>query len=333
MSDCKNCGKIGAAFSCGNQCWSVVYCNDECARQDFETHKSICVVITDPKKPYFKTRGLYKNSLQKIEWAYKNDILAWFAVQHYLAYSYINAPLFKVNGDWSKFNNDFNGMNSANPTLPRNKFTIFFYHALQWQRKTNRYIGNYGPIDTEAQLLRAFPKLQRFFQMSNADFMYEFVTRFQNLIQSVPPSRSVTHTFRGYVAINIPNTLSVDISALRIGQEITTWAFMSVALDPMIAARYVRAGCCYLHLTIPPGFRFMQLSGYDKDDNFEDVNLSTMQQTECVLPAGTIVRIDRIYAPSQRYALSFEGKYSTVITKSADVTVIGVAPIKGIKRR
>lgn len=332
MADCNNCGKIGAAFACGNECWSVAYCNDECATHDFKKHKHVCAIIMDPKKPLFLRRGLYKSSLQQIEWAYKNDILAWFGVQHYLAYSHINAPLFKVNGDWSKFNNDFNGMKTPSPGLPRTKFYVFFYHALQWQRKTNRFIENNQYIETEADLLRAFPKLQKYFKMSNSRFMFEFVVHFQNLIQSVPPSRFPTNAFRGYTAINIPNTLSVDIGSLKIGQEITTWAFMSVALDATIAARYAQSGCCFLRLTIPPGFRFMQLSGYNNDSNFENVNLSTLQQTEAVLPAGTIVRIDKIYYPSTIPAVSFSGQNFSVNTKSADVTVIGVARKKGMKK-
>lgn len=349
---CDYCRIQTATAHCGGLCGTALYCGLECASKDYESgHKDECAraigkIIIDPSRSAFlENRGFYKASVQRMKNLYNNDIFGWFVFQIYMHSPFINSILFNSNGDWTKFNNRFDDIYKTHARISRrlsknnlyDKFNTFFADMLYtWQvesRKARLGASKGKIITTQSQLLDAYPGLKPYFRLSNARFTYEFATKMQRIINSIPKTLNQVTVWRGYSVLNIPNTLTVDVDALRVGQRITTWGFMSVAIDSKISAGFLKEKtggqptCCLLRILVPKNNRVFLISGAENDQNFAESALVTHGQTEIILPAGTIVQItgkqnpvvvERSYHPGQ----------PLIYTKWVDAIVVGQAPIR-----
>jgi hypothetical protein len=351
---CGNCNTTPAQFACGNLCGSTFYCGKECAEAHYVLggHKEQCPIniskiIVDLDRADFEKRGFYTASVRQMKRLYKKDIFGWFAFQIFMHSPFINSILFSVNGDWTTFNNKFNDIFQSharvkrriNPAKPYDKFDTFFADTLdQWQtqrRKVRLDAAKGSVISTEAQLLAAYPGLRPYFKMSNARFTFEFAKHIQTAITSIPKTKQPTYVWRGYSVLNIPGTLTIDIDSLKIGQQFTTWGFMSVAIDSRISAAFLKPRndgyptCCMLRVLVPPNNHLFLISGESDDQNYDENTLVTHGQTEILLPAGTVVQVTSINTP-QPLAAAYNKKnpMPPVYTKWADVMVVGQKPIK-----
>jgi len=328
---CDFCKVKPATSHCGGLCGTVMYCGQQCASKHFneghqiECPEAISKIIVE-LRPKFEKTMFYKASVQKMKSLYDKDIFAWFAFQTYLTNRFINTILFAVKGDWSKFDNSF-GKNVRDD--PDAKFNLFYQRVLErWQSVRDVRLGAARvQILSRKHLLIAYPQLRQYFSMSNARFTYEFATVMQQTILSMPPLEASITVWRGYTPLNLPGTLAMDLRTFRVGQKITTWGFMSVAINKSIAERYVgmqHPTCCFLRILIPKDAKFFLISGGKNDVNYEAYSLAIKEQTEILLPAGTILKITEIH--KTKIAIQPLGNKSSTLW--ADAMVVGMANIK-----
>lgn len=286
----------------------------------------------------------YKASIAKMRDLLYHDPLAWWGFQIYQQNSYFNTILFRVKADWTKFNNRFDDVGYQwdeiskflTPANPYGKFATFFASTLfstwRWQESASQrgfaFPGGVKRINSPNELIQTFPQLVPYFKMSNARFTWEILYKMQQTILSMPRIRSEVYVWRGYAPLNLPNTLTLDISRLKVKQRITTWAFLSVAIDPVISALFVHPtpstlNCCMLRITIPPGHPVFLLSGNKAHPEYQKYSLVLRDATEILLPAGVIVEITKKSRP--RRFKNQDG--SEFISKMADAKVVGYANI------
>lgn len=216
----------------------------------------------------------------------------------------------KVNGDFTKFDERFMGIAAEKARTaealkydsdPYSIYGTFFATAL-WQAVE---IGRplIGPktgqiVTTKQALLAEFPQMRRPLSMkSKAAFTRLYIKTLEKLIYKIPRSpaggRGV-RGFRGYTPLGLMNTLTVRPSQMRVGQEITNWGFMSVSLDFRVSTLFVgkntRPACCFLDVTIPPGFSTFLISSDSSDRDFPD-DLTPWKQMEILLPVGCVFRV------------------------------------------
>jgi len=345
---CDYCHENPAINHCGGKCGATMYCSQECAIQHFDKgHRFECpeeiskIIVDMNPRPDFEKRGFYKASVKKMKQLYADDIFGWFAIQIYMHSPFINKLLFANNGDWSKFNNRFDDIYMSHarikrrfdPRKPYDKFNTFFADMLfMWQREyrivalgaaRGKFIMN------EKDLLTAYPKLKPYFKMTNARFAYQFALHIQMAITSIPKTVSNLYTWRGYTVLNIPNTLTVDIDSLYIGQQIVTWGFISVSVTPEVSAGFLKPQiyqgvptCCLLRVLIPRNNNVFLISGATKDTNYSSTALVTHGQAEILLPAGTILQVTSKNPPT--YATR-DFSTTKIYTKWADVMVVGIS--------
>ena len=333
---CDFCKVNTATSHCGGLCGTVMYCSQKCATAHFydghnkECPEAISKIIVEVR-PKFEQRMFYKESVKKMKNLYTEDILAWFAFQIYLTGPFINTLMFAVKGNWSKFDNSFG--RSVRDT-PLAKFDFFFARMLTvWQveRRNARLGASTKKILTLQQLLMTYPQLDKYFKMSNSRFTYMFVTHMQKAILSMPPTKLPLTAWRGYTPLNIPGTLTMDLRTVRVGHKVTTWGFMSVAINKSIASNYVGSGsafspaCCFLRVLIPKNTQFFMISGEKNDLNYEAYSIAIKEQTEIILPAGTILKITAIHPTN---TIITRPPRPPVNTMWADAIVVGRARIK-----
>ena len=345
---CDLCKTKPALSHCGGLCGIAMYCSQECATQHFnEGHRIECPekiskIIVEMGGSSFERRGFYKASIKKMKDLYKNDIFGWFAIQIYMHSPFINKLLFATNGDWSKFNNRFDDIYKSharikrrtNPANPYDKFNTFFADTLHmWQFEFRKVIlGDAGGkyIRTQKDLLSAYPKLKPYFKMSNARFAYQFALHIQKAITSIPKSVTPLYAYRGYTVLNIPNTLTIDVDSMYIGQRIVTWGFTSISVTSEVSAGFLKQQvyvnqptCCLLRVLIPANHNIFLISGTTKDRKYSSTALVTHGQAEILLPAGTILQVTHKQQP-----MSVMRDFSTIpiYTKWADVMVVGISP-------
>lgn len=260
----------------------------------------------------YKKRRFYLASVALMKRLRKDDFFAWMCVQSYKTSPIINAILFKVNGNFTKFDETFMGVGAekarAAAALKREKdpysiFGTFFATALAQAVEIGRpLIGPRSgrPITTKKALMEQFPQMRRPLTMrSKAAFTRLYIQTLERLIYSIPrtPKRSEgksVHGFRGYTPIGLANTLTLRPSEMRVGQEITNWGFMSVSLDYRVSTLFVgkktNPGCCFLDVRIPSRFSALLISSDSSDRKFP-ADLTPWRQLEVLLPVGCVFRV------------------------------------------
>lgn len=185
----------------------------------------------------------------------------------------------------------------------RDKYSIygtFFATALRQAVEIGRpLIGpkSRQPVTTKKALLQEFPQMRAPLKMkSKAAFTRLYIKTLEKLIFRIPrtPKGRNIRGFRGYTPIGLPNTLTLRPSQMRIGQEITNWGFMSVSLDYRVSTLFVgrktQPACCFLDVTIPPGFSAFLISSDSSDRDFPN-DLTPWKQLEILLPVGCVFRV------------------------------------------
>jgi hypothetical protein len=286
--------------------------------------------LEDPVE--YRKRGYYKASKNTIENFRQNNIFSWLCLQSYMTTPVINAILFKLNGDWTKFDDTFGNViethlrvaRYADKNDPYNIFNTFFKAMLIESANVGKFLYDRSGIyliETEEDLISNYPEMKAFLSMDNESFTLAYIAAIQNAIMSVPKLSNPVFSFRGYTPLGIPNTLTLTIDDLEIGQEITTWGFMSVSLSPNVSATFLKAEqkCCLLKVVIPENmYAFLIQSGMD-DKEFPR-NLAPFEgEEEILLPAGTIVRVIKKTGIKEFSTM----KNEIVETNTARVEVIG----------
>jgi len=244
----------------------------------------------------------------------------------------INAILFPLNGDWTKFDEEFSNViqthlrvkKYSDPADPYNIFNTFFKAMLIESAKVGKFFhdrtGKFK-IMTEDEMILYYPEMEPFLTMDNAYFTLTYVSAIQNAILSVPKLINPVYSFRGYSPLGIPGTLTLDIDEFKIGEEITTWGFMSVSLISKVSASFLKAElrCCMLKVVIPESMYAFMIQSDVNDKQFPR-NLAPFEgEQEILLPAGTIVRFVKNKGLKKFLTMSNE----TIEVKTAVVEVVG----------
>lgn len=174
--NCSYCTKDTPRVVCAD-CKSASYCDVVCAQLHWDTeHADQCSMSIGPwmipapaRDPSYRQRGFYQSSVAKLEWMRKHDVFTWLCFQSYKTGPLINFILFKVNGDFSRLDNRFNGVYESHYYRSRNGpsspgFDVFFSFTLQHAAEKGVPLLNpqtRQPILTEQQLIRAFPSVAK----------------------------------------------------------------------------------------------------------------------------------------------------------------------------
>ena len=279
-------------------------------------------------------RGFYKASRAVIQSARKSNIFAWLCLQSYMTSPLINSILFKVNGDWTAFDQKFGDvikthkrvMKYADSRDPYNIFNTFFKAMFVESAEVGKFLydpsGRHKVVD-EKTLRQYYPEVEAWLDMKDkAEFALGYALAIENIILTVPRLINSVETFRGYTPLGIPDTLTLDIDDLKHGQKITTWGFMSVSLSSEIATDFLDAGqgCCMLKVIIPSNMVAFLIQSHSRDKKFP-MNLSPFHgEEEILLPAGTVIQVTK--KKGSRAYKNGEGKIVT--TKTARVTVVSL---------
>jgi hypothetical protein len=281
-------------------------------------------------------RGFYKASRTALENAKQNAMFTWLCLQSYMTSPLINSILFRVNGDWTAFDQRFGNVietharvaKYADPDDPYNIFNTFFKAMLLESAQVKKYLydrsGRHKILD-EASLRKYYPEVIPFLDMRDkAVFTLSYVAAIQNIIMSIPRLINTVDTFRGYVPLGIPDTLTLNVDDLRVGQKIVTWGFMSVSLNSQIAADFIdkrsKGSCCMLRVVIPSNEIAFLIQSASGDRRFPR-NLAPFHgEEEILLPAGTVVKV-----LSLKGYKSYKNSQSELVTvKTAKVVIVGV---------
>lgn len=281
----------------------------------------------------FKSRGFYKASKAKLAQLRKQDMWTWLCIQSYVTMSLVNPILHQVKGDWSKFDQTFFGIPRTVKHIknPLDIFSVWFEPALVQGARIGRPLKDPAGktvITTKEQLFRYYPMLRAKIDMADkAAFMRAYVNAIQRALVGGPKLTVPITSYRGYTPINLPNTLTLDIDRLHVGQVITNWSFMSVSLNSATSASFVRPGssCCMLVVIVPKDFPAFMVTSHRGDTSFP-VGIVPFEQSEVLLPAGVQVRVEKKYPT---VTMPKEGPpKGTITVRMAQVRVIGMAKIK-----
>jgi 8-oxo-dGTP pyrophosphatase MutT (NUDIX family) len=285
----------------------------------------------------FHKRGFYLYSKKRLAYLRSHDIFTWLCLQSYMTSSLINPILFRVNGDWrlTSFDNQFSNIAAGIKLTPNsggNPYDAFdvFFAPMLYQAK---YIGlplrsakrGGAPITTRQEFFTEFPSLYDWIvKPSPREFTRSYIQAIQRTILSVPPLRSpIGRSYRGYKPLNADNSLVMDITKMRVGQEFINWGFMSMSLDSSISAAFSGAAsggtCCMLEITIPAGVSVFMISSDAKDITFAE-RLTPYTQLEILMPAGTVLKITRL--PQQPRAFKNYLNGNTVMSRVAEAIIL-----------
>jgi len=354
MDHCSYCLTPDAEWSC--QCDMVYYCNTKCQEKDFEFHREYCSPIETesfdtigkivlPNQPpakdiSFRKRGFYKASVAKMRGLFRKDIFTWMCLMSFKTSPLINNILFQVKGDLTKLDQKYNGVVTGKPKTatmlkgerdPYSIFATFFKLALTQAVMLGRPLKNpkTGSVITKKrQLFEAFPSLRRPLTMRDkAAFVRLYVKALQNVIYSIPKLRVPLQTWRGYKPLNIPDSMSLDVRSMRVGQEITNWAFMSVSLDSRVSTLFMNpdAVCCMVTIMIPAGFSAFLISGDSGDPNFPK-DITPWYQMEVLLPVGCVFRVAKLYPTAPLFDTT--NRNEMVYSYMATLVLSGIRRIK-----
>lgn len=279
-------------------------------------------------------RGFYIASRKAIKAAKENSMFTWLCLQSYMTSPLINSILFAVNGDWTRFDQRFGDVikthkrvqKYANPKEPYNTFNTFFKAMLLESAQVGKYLydrSNRHKVLDEQALRTYYPEVVPFLDMQDkAAFTLAYVSALQNVIFSIPRLINGVDSFRGYAPLGIPDTLTLDVEDLRVGQQITTWGFMSVSLSAQIAADFAdqSAKCCLLSVIIPSNQIAFLIQSSSSDLRFPRSLAPFHGEEEILLPAGTVVRVRKI--KGERAFKTTKGKIVTL--KTAKVEVVNI---------
>jgi len=255
----------------------------------------------------FRNRGFYRYSKRKLAHLRATDRFTWFCLQSYTTTSTVNPVMYRVENNWQSgaFDDRFFGVGrNIRPTPngggnPYDAFDVFFAPMLYQANGIGRALrapSTGAPILTRGDFFAHFPEVRPLIEgVRPGEFVRHYIIAIQRAILSVPPLKTpIDPSFRGYKPLNVPNSLALDIDRMHVGQEITSWSFMSISLDSRVSVEFsgatTAAQCCMLELKIPAGVCAFMISSDPTDTNFAE-RLTPYTQLEILLPAGTIVRI------------------------------------------
>lgn len=253
----------------------------------------------------FRRRGFYKQSKLLLETLRETDMFNWLCLQSYMTTPVINSLLFRVNGDWTKFDQTFGDVINthyrvkkySDPKDPYNIYNTFFKAMIVESAKVNKFLLDStggGVIESKEDLLRHYPDVKTFIEMEDkAKFTLEYALAIQSAILSIPKLINPIQSYRGYTPLNIPDTLTLDVENLEVGQEITNWGFMSVSLDSRVSAAFLKPAlkCCMLKIKIPANMPAFLIQSDPSDPVFPESLAPFEGEQEILMPAGTVVRI------------------------------------------
>ena len=286
----------------------------------------------------FRTRGFYTESIKLMKRYLATDMFTWMCFQSFKTSPVINAMLFKVNGDLTKLDDKFGDVIKTKARVAAaskggNQYSIFntfFATCLQEAYAVGRPLldpRTHAPIFDERTLVQAYPQIAPMLRMRNSAFTRLYVMTINNAINSIPKLVKPVKGWRGYSPLNLPNTLTLDTSHLKVGQEITNWAFMSVSLDSRVSTLFLNLTkrCCMLRVTIPAGFPVFMISSDSSDFNYPQ-DLSPWRQMEILLPVGCVFRVTRLGKNPRSFDTNNPGERT--MSGVVEVTLVRVARLK-----
>ena len=309
MSHCSHCLTPNAPWIC--PCHHAYYCNQKCQEADFETHQDMCVPIHNelieavaesyPIVVPYKHRGFYKASIKLMNQLKSNDFFSYMCLLSYMVSPFVNFILFKVKGDFTKFNHTFFDVHKTNDWVhqmvateadPYSIFGTFFKLVLHEakQRGLPFRDRNGFEISTKSEFQLVYPVMKKYLNMKDRRaFLKIYISAIQNAIYSIPKLRAPLTAYRGWKPLNLYNTLAMDVSQMKVGQKITNWGFTSISLDLRISEFFTdqQKQCCFAHITIPAGFPSFLISSDVGDYNYPILDVM-FEQAEILLPIGCV---------------------------------------------
>lgn len=342
-----HCAQCKSALYCNEHCaldhWNLIH-NEKCLTvpndvlitscNDAEWLRDVTLdigALNLPNQPpakdiSFRKRGFYKASVKKMNNLFKEDLFAWLCIMSFKTSPVINYILFQVNGDLTKLDQTFNGVVAAKARVAsatkyeKDRYSIFatfFKNMLKQALEIGRPLRHSKTrkvILKKRDFLSAFPSLRRLLSMRDkAEFVRIYVYTLQKTIYSIPKLKKRINAWRGYKPLNIANSMSLDVRKMRIGQEITNWAFMSVSLDSRVSTLFLdhKKTCCMVTIIIPPGIPAFLISG-DSGDPLFPKDITPWYQMEILLPVGCVFKVVELLPYKTLYETTNanEGLYS-----------------------
>tara|TARA_R110002072_G_scaffold45565_5_gene126889 strand:- start:86440 stop:87744 length:1305 start_codon:yes stop_codon:yes gene_type:complete len=278
-------------------------------------------------------RGFYKASKNQLEMLRANDFFTWLSIHSYMMSPIINIMLFEVNGDWTKFNQTFSDVvktryrirKYSNERSPYNIFNTFYKGLLIEGGENGKYLGDRSGehiVESYNDLVKYYPEMKPYLTMRDkAEFTLAYAISLNNAILSIPRLLNSLDTYRGYTPLNIPDTLTLNVDDMNIGQEITNWGFMSISLNKGLSAMFADAkqSCCMLKVILPPDTPAFLIQSSVDDPNFPKSLAPFDDEEELLLPVGIVLRITK--KPGMKSYTTRDGK--SIQLKTAHATVVG----------
>ena len=317
MPHCSHCLQPEAPWIC--PCHNTYYCNQKCQEADFETHQDMCIpmrhelISIDAKVPFpqppaqntnYRNRGFYKASVKLMKSLKNENFFAYMCFMTYKVSPFINFLLFQVNGDFTKFDQKFQGVGQSRARIkamlqtekdPYSIFGTFFKITLHYANlyETPLRDKKGKPILTEKHFVKSYPVMKKYLNMKDkAAFVRLFISALQNVIYSIPKLSNPVGAYRGWSPLNLPDTLAMDPRLMYPGQQIVSWGFTSIGLDARVSSYFTDKNnhCCFAHITIPAGFPVFLISS-DISDKMYPKTIVPYHQMEILLPVGCVFQV------------------------------------------
>lgn len=280
-----------------------------------------------------RCREFYKASKLKLLKLREKDFFTWLSIHSYMMSPIINVILFEANGDWTKFDQTFSNVVESRIRIkkysdskdPYNIFNTWYKGLLIEGAAAGKYLKDRSgkhQVVTYEELVTYYPEMKPYLTLKNkAKFTFLYAQALQNAILSIPRLLNTLQTYRGYSPLNIPGTLTLDVDNYEIGQEITTWGFMSISLNKDVSAMFADAkqGCCMLKIILPPETPAFLIQSDPSDPSFPKSLAPFDDEEELLLPVGIVLKIVR--KPGQKEYVTRDGK--SVFLKTAYAVVTG----------
>lgn len=337
---CAYCASNTAQVVCGHgdPCLTL-YCGQACANADYGNHALICLAVTEgpwpkwrPESTDHRNRGYYKASIARLEMLRKRHLLVYIYLADYARNAWVNRIMYAAKDNWNAFAVQTNPVDTIAQTIASAATLLGPRNVL--------------PVKSLQELMQRFPSAHAELQQPPALIVRAICNAIQNAITGMPPLRAPVFSFRGYVAINAPGTLAVDVKQYRVGQVIVNWSFLSVSLDKRIAAGFaLRTPCCVMRIRIPSNFPVLMISSDGSDPKFPHLPVMPTE-LELLLPAGTQLRMGKRVGQKTYSAVKYGPMTGTagmpppappsmgpVHIDTIEAEVVGRARIKGYVKR
>lgn len=305
---------------CGIECQTLLY--------------NIDAVVINPTahNTGYRNEDFYKDSAKQLSRLKRDDVFAFLCLSHYGQQSAINQILFLAKGDWSLIDKHFdiipNFKRMRDPRDSYDQFSKFYESMLQlapqfkhpFTDKTGKRI-----ITNKTDLLKYYPEMKPYLDMKNkVMFVRLYISAIQGAILGMPGLKLPFKGFRGYGPLNVPDSLSMDVTKYKPGDRIINWGLGSISLISAVSAGFARSDlqCCMMEVSVPQGFPVLMITSDKNDTSFPGIP-TAWRQLEILTPAGTIYELGKRLGKKPYRPFNQPGK--TIMLETIKVKIVGVA--------